>query len=131
VIDLRQRKLLRIDDWGVVPLAPEPSHIESPRRRTDLKPLATEQPEGPSFAVEGRLVRWQNWQFRVGFAIRDGLVLYDIAYQDGERLRPIMYRAALAEMVVPYGDPTGSHYVPMLSQPAAVAEFIAKAAASL
>ncbi len=110
VIDLRQRKLLQIDDWGVVPLAPEPSHIESPRRRTDLKPLAIEQPEGPSFAVEGRLVRWQNWQFRVGFAIRDGLVLYDIAYQDGERLRPIMYRAALAEMVVPYGDPTGSHY---------------------
>ena len=55
-------------------------------------------------------MRWQNWQFRVGFAIRDGLVLYDIAYQDGERLRPIMYRAALAEMVVPYGDPTGSHY---------------------
>ena len=39
-----------------------------------------------------------------------GWVLYDIAYQDGERLRPIMYRAALAEMVVPYGDPTGSHY---------------------
>ncbi len=110
VIDLRQGKLLQIDDWGVVPLPPEPSHIESPRQRTDLKPLTIEQPEGPSFEVEGRLVRWQNWQFRVGFAIRDGLVLYDIAYQDGERLRPIMYRAALAEMVVPYGDPTGSHY---------------------
>ena len=110
VIDLRRRKLLRIDDWGVVPLPPEPSEIDSSRQRADLKPLAIEQPEGPSFTVEGRLVRWQNWQFRVGFAIRDGLVLYDIAYQDGERLRPIMYRASLAEMVVPYGDPTGGYF---------------------
>src|SRR5579871_2162490 len=110
VIDLRHRKLLRIDDWGVVPLPPEPSEIESLRQRTDLKPLTIEQPEGPSFTVEGRMVRWQNWQFRVGFAIRDGLVLYDITYRDGERLRPIMYRASLAEMVVPYGDPTGGYF---------------------
>ncbi|MEA2778873.1 MAG: primary-amine oxidase [Rhodospirillaceae bacterium] len=110
VIDLRAGKLLRIDDWGVVPLPPEASTIGGRPLRTGLKPLEIVQPEGPSFSVEGRLVRWQNWRFRVGFAVRDGLVLYDIAYEDGDRVRPIMYRASLAEMVVPYGDPTGSHH---------------------
>jgi len=110
VIDLRARKLLRIDDWGVVPFPPEPARIQVATLREGLKPLMIHQPEGPSFTVEGRLVRWQNWRFRVGFALRDGLVLYDIAYKDGGRVRPIMYRASLAEMVVPYGDPTGSHY---------------------
>jgi primary-amine oxidase len=108
VIDLRARRLLRIDDWGVVPLPPEASHIGVPEVRADLKPLTITQPEGPSFAVEGRLVRWQNWRFRVGFAVRDGLVLHEIGYEDGGRVRPIMYRASLAEMVVPYGDPTAT-----------------------
>jgi len=110
VIDLRAGKLLRIDDWGVVPLPPEPSTIGNARPRVAPTPLAITQPEGPSFTVEGRLVRWQNWRFRVGFAVRDGLVLYDIAYEDGDRVRPVMYRASLAEMVVPYGDPTGGHF---------------------
>ena len=110
VIDLRARKVLRVDDWGVVPLPPETSRIGVDRLREGLKPLLVTQPEGPSFTVEGRLVRWQNWRFRVGFAARDGLVVYDIGYEDGGRVRPIMYRASLAEMVVPYGDPTGSHY---------------------
>ncbi|MGH2859481.1 MAG: primary-amine oxidase, partial [Solirubrobacteraceae bacterium] len=35
----------------------------------------------------------------------DGLVLHRIGYEDGGRVRPIVYRASLAEMVVPYGDP--------------------------
>jgi primary-amine oxidase len=110
VFDLRTRRLLRIDDLGVVPLPPELGSLHVSRPRGDLKPLAIEQLEGPSFTVEGRLVRWQNWCFRVGFALREGLVLYDIGYEDNGRVRPIMYRASLAELVVPYGDPTGSHY---------------------
>lgn len=35
--------------------------------RKDLKPLNVLQPEGPSFSVDGQLVQWQNWRFRVGF----------------------------------------------------------------
>jgi primary-amine oxidase len=42
---------------------------------------------------------------RVGFTPREGLVLHEIAY-DG---RPIVYRASLAEMYVPYGDPAPTH----------------------
>ena len=78
--------------------------------RSDLKPLEITQPEGPSFTVEGHLVRWQKWQIRVGFHVRDGLIFHEIGYEDKGRLRPIMHRASMAEMVVPYGDPTGANY---------------------
>jgi primary-amine oxidase len=110
VVDLRHRRLLRIDDLGAIPLPPESTSIIHPEPRKDLKPLEINQPEGASFTVEGNLVRWQKWQFRLGFNVREGLTLHTIGYEDGGRLRPIMQRASLAEMVVPYGDPTGSNY---------------------
>ena len=39
---------------------------------------------------------------------REGLVLHQIAWMDGDRLRPVLYRASLSEMVVPYADPAGT-----------------------
>ncbi len=35
---------------------------------------------------------------------REGLVLHMVGYEDDGRLRPILYRASLSEMAVPYGD---------------------------
>ena len=64
------------------------------------------QPQGPSFAVEGNRVRWQKWNFVIGFNAREGLTLHDLRYDDDGRERPVLYRASLTEMVVPYGDPT-------------------------
>ncbi len=110
VIDLRRRRLLRLDDLGAIPLPPESTAIIHPEPRQDLKPLAITQPEGGSFTVEGNLIGWQKWQLRLGFNVREGLTLHTIGYEDGGRLRPIMHRASLAEMVVPYGDPTGRNY---------------------
>ncbi len=103
-------KVLRVDDFGVAAAPPETAPIKSATVRTDLKPLEITQPQGPSFTVEGHLVRWQNWQIRVGFHVRDGLIFHQIGYEDKGRLRPIMHRASMAEMVVPYGDPTGGNY---------------------
>ena len=77
----------------------------SPRPRADLKPIEITQPEGPSFTVEGHACSWQKWRLRIGFTPREGLVLHDIGYEDRGTLRPIIYRASLAEMFVPYGDP--------------------------
>ncbi len=110
VIDLRRMKVLRVDDFGIVPLPPECTPIIHPSPRVDLKPLEITQPEGPSFTVEGNLVRWQKWQLRVGFHVRDGLIFHTIGYEDQGKLRSIMHRASMAEMVVPYGDPTGANY---------------------
>ena len=95
-----------------MPLPPEPGNYAAefiPAMRTDLKPVAITQPEGPSFAVDGHAVTWQKWHFRIGFTPREGLVLHTVGYEDGGRIRPVLYRAALSEMVVPYGDPHPSH----------------------
>lgn len=32
-------------------------------------------------------------------------MLHDVAYKDGGSLRPVLHRASLCEMCVPYGDP--------------------------
>ena len=69
--------------------------------RASMPPLDVVQPEGASFEVDGRVVTWDKWSLRVGFNYREGLVLHDVKY-DG---RPVVHRASLVEMAVPYADP--------------------------
>ncbi|HKP63284.1 MAG TPA: primary-amine oxidase [Polyangiales bacterium] len=98
-----------IDEDPVVPIPKQPRNYDRaslPAPRGDLKPLDISQRQGPSFEVEGWQVKWQNWSFRVGFTPREGLVLHQLGYGD----RPIVYRASVTEMVVPYADPGASHY---------------------
>ena len=57
-------------------------------------------------------MEWQNWVFHYGVNPRRGLEIYDVAYQDGERHRPVLYRASLAEMITPYGDPKWMSWYP-------------------
>jgi len=113
VVDLNKMEVLKVEDYGVVSLPPQPGNytpefIHEPR--TGLKPLEIVQPEGPSFEVQGHEIRWQKWQMRIGFTPREGLVLYTVGYEDQGRVRPILYRASLVEMVVPYGDPRPHHF---------------------
>jgi primary-amine oxidase len=42
---------------------------------------------------------------RIGFNPREGLVLHNVGWEEGGRVRPILHRASLVEMAVPYGDP--------------------------
>lgn len=113
VVDLNTNEIIRIEDSGVRPLPPsdanyipENAGIEP---RTDLKPLEITMPEGPSYEIEGHFVKWQKWQFRIGYTAREGLVLHTVGYEDQGKVRPVLYRAALSEMIVPYGDPTPPH----------------------
>ena len=112
-VDLIAGKVVGLIDEGVIPIPRKKRNYHPDalgESRQDLKPLNIVQPEGPSFTVNGWEVKWQNWSFRVGFTPREGLVLHQLSYQDGERLRPILYRASVTEMVVPYADPTANHY---------------------
>ena len=113
VVDLNNQKVLRIEDNGVVPLPPDLGDYRSDRLQTrkPLAPLDITQPDGPDFKVDGCAVEWQNWRFRVGFTPREGLVLHTLSFRDGDTHRPIMYRASLSELVVPYGDTAGDHYM--------------------
>jgi primary-amine oxidase len=78
--------------------------------RPALAPLHITQPDGPEFKVEDNEVTWQKWHFRFGLQPREGLVLYTVGYEDGGKVRPILYRGALSEMLVPYGDPGPGWY---------------------
>ena len=119
LFDLNTQQVVEIVDTGVVPIPPQPGNYarefvdefsESGEFRADLRPFEVVQPDGPSFAVDGHQVSWQKWSMRLGFTPREGLVLYTVGYEDKGQVRPIMYRAALCDMVVPYGDPSYDHY---------------------
>jgi primary-amine oxidase len=111
IFDLNTRQVVRIEDYGVVPVPTGASNYTTDKveSRPALKPLEIVQPEGPSFVVDGHQVSWDNWTFRLGFSAREGLILYTIGFKDHGRIRPVLYRAALSEMVVPYGDTNPSH----------------------
>jgi primary-amine oxidase len=121
-LDLDTMAVLDVEDHGGPPVpngsgnfAPDlltraGNHPSVPALRDDVKPLEITQPEGPSFTLEGSLLRWQRWQLRLGFTPREGVVLHQVSYEDGGELRSIMYRAALSEMFVPYGDPAPTHW---------------------
>jgi primary-amine oxidase len=112
VVDIDRGEVVRIDDFGVVPVPREESNYASRFQktwRTDLKPIEVIQPQGPSFTVNGWGVEWCGWKFRVGFTPREGLVLHDLSIRDDGVWRSVLKRASLAEMVVPYGHPTGVH----------------------
>ena len=85
VVDLNKMEIIRVDDYGVVPLPPNPGNYSTEfisEFRKYLKPLDISQPEGPSFEVRGHEVSWQKWRLRVGYTPREGLVLHTIGYED-------------------------------------------------
>jgi primary-amine oxidase len=96
------------------PIPEEEGNFDDPTyvgpARTTLRPIEITQPEGPSFSVDGDVVQWAGWSLRIGFDPREGLVLYQISFRDGERDRPVVYRASVAEMVVPYAHPGPVRY---------------------
>lgn len=109
-VDVTAREVVWIVDTGTVPVPEEPGNFDDPAvagpPRTTLRPIEITQPEGPSFRLEGDVLHWENWKVRIGFDAREGLVLHQLSFADAGVDRPILYRASVAEMVVPYADPS-------------------------
>lgn len=118
VVDIDRMAVVRVDDHdadskSLVPVPQKPVNYDSSvltEFREPLKPLDVVQSEGPSFTVNGNQLTWDNWDVRIGFNGREGLVLHQLGYTRGGHRRPVAYRLSLAEMVVPYGTPEGVHY---------------------
>jgi primary-amine oxidase len=119
VVDMNTMELLRIEDnappVGGSPMGEyRPDLVPGLVQRTDVKALEIVQPEGPSFALDGNELRWQNWTMRLGFNYREGLVIHRVGYRDntsdGDDFRSIAHRLSFAEMVVPYRDPAEDHH---------------------
>jgi primary-amine oxidase len=93
-----------------VPVSREDAELGPRTGALPLAPLTVTQPNGPGFQIEDGEVHWQKWRFRYALHAREGLVVYTAGYEDGGRVRPVLYRGSLSEMVVPYGDPSGAWY---------------------
>ena len=113
LVNLTEQRVVSVEDEGDVPVPMKHGNYgldaQGPAR-TSLKPIEITQPEGPSFAVDGSEVHWENWKLRVGFNAKEGLVLNQITFRDGDEDRSVLTRASVPEMIVPYGDTHHTRY---------------------
>jgi primary-amine oxidase len=104
--------MVELHDGEVIPVPQAPGRYDAascPRPRTTAQ-LDIIQPNGAGFTVRDGLLRWGPWQMRLSMHPIEGLVIHEVYYLDGDRARPILYRASLAEMVVPYGSTSLNHW---------------------
>ena len=108
LVDAADKKVLKVVDLD--PIVPVPTSStnfeESPEiAPPGTKPLTVTQPLGPSFQIKGNEVSWQNWKFRYRLDPRVGAVVNMVNFQDGDKLRSVMYEGSASELFVPYMDP--------------------------
>jgi primary-amine oxidase len=111
--DANDKKVLRVIDTEAVPVSKAPSNFDIPSvgaLRDVPTPITVQQPLGPSFRLNGNEVNWQKWNFHFRLDRRVGLVVSNVGYQDGDKLRSILYEGSLSEMFVPYMDPDESWF---------------------
>ena len=112
ILDRDTGEVIELIDGDVVPIPAGPGRYDaaSVGARRELAPLEIRQPDGPGFTVDDGQLRWGPWQLRVSMHPIEGLVLHEICYLEGGRARPVLYRASMAEMIVPYGSTAPSHW---------------------
>ena len=114
-VDVDTAEVLEVADNGPVPVPAagggfSPGDVAT--THPELRPLHITQPDGPSFILDGHKLEWGRWQMRIQLHPVEGLVFHRVGYRepvDG-RLRSVLYRAGMSEMVVPYGDASTSQY---------------------
>ncbi len=99
-VDVNERKVIEVLDTGVVPIVKAADELKPTREAP--RPLNVSFPKGVSYKVHGQNIEWEGWSFRYSMQPSKGLVIYDARFAG----RPIMYKGALSEMLVPYGDPS-------------------------
>jgi primary-amine oxidase len=116
IVDLDTWELVELIDEGPVPVPEAHGRYDVEAATEGGRPLRTAarldivQPDGPGFEIDGNLVTWERWSMRVSTFPLEGLVLHQVTWHDDEGARPILYRAALGEMVVPYGSTMSNHW---------------------
>jgi len=107
VVDLRERKVLSVADAGVVPIADREQNFTEAAAgtlRAARKPTVMAQPQGANVVINGNEISWGNWRFHARVDGRVGTVISVARWQDGARLRSVLYQGYVSEMFVPYMD---------------------------
>ncbi|HEY7423239.1 MAG TPA: primary-amine oxidase [Gemmataceae bacterium] len=116
IVDLTDEKIIKLEDRGVNKARWERGDFapidEHDMGEGDAEPPRERPRREPRFQVHGHEVSWQHWRFRFSIHPRVGLVLHTVGYEDQGKVRPVLYRACLSEMVVPYGDPNWTRWCP-------------------
>jgi len=120
LVDMDRKEVLAISDNGQnIPVAngSNTDYRYSIQKQLNeelrlVNPISLEQPKGPSFIVEGHLVKWANWEFHLRPDPRAGTILSQVKVWDPDRsvLRNVMYKGFASELFVPYMDPTEGWY---------------------
>ena len=112
IVDLDSGEVVSVENTEIIPIpqTPGPYRENQTGAKIKLRDLAVVQSEGPSFSVEGWKVSWERWNLRVGFCQREGLVIHDVKFKDQDKERKIAHRLSIAELVIPYGDPSQGAY---------------------
>lgn len=117
LIDLDTKEIIEISDQGKtipIPKAANTDYRYSAQNEKVkfLKPISIEQPMGPSFTVEGHLVKWANWEFHLKPDSRAGVIISRAMVRDPKtgEMRSVMYKGFTSELFVPYMDPTDGWY---------------------
>lgn len=109
VVDLTEEAVATVIDAEPIPPPLDRRAVRIYPDQADLpRPLRIVQ-RGRNYDVTGTTVTWAGWSFRFAMDPREGLVLHDVAFgPPGAPARRILTRASLAEMLVPYGDPSAA-----------------------
>ena len=113
IVDLDTSEVVAVEEEDSlipIPATPAPYRATDVNPSVDLKSLEITQPDGASFTVDGWGIDWERWSFRIGWCQREGLVIHDVSFDDHGTERKIARRLSIAELVIPYGDPSAGAY---------------------
>jgi primary-amine oxidase len=106
VVDVFAGRVVKLIDEAAAPSRKVPHDIFRLGGRRPQPPPSRRAATGVT--VAHNTISWRQWTLRLGFNLREGLVLYQVAFSDAGRPRPILYRAAVADVITAYGDPSAS-----------------------
>mgnify|MGYP003598714174 CR=1 FL=1 len=112
VLDLVQKKIIKVEDHGVIPVPMKATAYDGSDRKPGAarKPLEITEPKGKNYTITGNTLRWHNWDFHLRVDSRVGLSLSTVTFNDKGTKRKVMYEGSLGGMIVPYGDPDVGWY---------------------
>ena len=114
LVDLIEDKVVQlVDEPDIIPIPKRSRNYDRasiPQTRDDVKPLDIVQKDGPaSPSRAGRCAGRTGRSASAGRRAKASCCTRS-RFRDGGRERPIIYRASVTDMIVPYADPTANHF---------------------